>query len=360
MSFQITSAADFEQRVLKATKPVLVDFFAEWCGPCKGLAPTIDKIATERADTLAVAKVDVDQLKDLAEEYKIRSMPTLMVFNQGKIVGVMIGAKPKGFLDKWIDDSVAANKEVKVRSALDGKAKLADSISLVKGATQLLKVLSGVTVGICASAVTGGVIVAATATLPLVSLLGATTAVFGLYRGYLATGLLSKADKVAKSFLKRIDEFDAAAGTADDLKTFQKNIAKDLHMAKKDVHNGVPKWMRAPVTQLGQAVLTFGTGIALWPVGGFIPVTLSLFMGISGAFEVVGSIEKVIKQGPFAKDKAAPVATTATPAENKAPEPASKLIDLAAKSDFKNAANTNAPVVAEAKPTADVKPPKVG
>lgn len=92
---EITITNDnFESEVLKSDKPVLVDFFATWCGPCKMLMPTIDEIANERTD-IKVGKVDVDENMELAKEYKVFSVPTLLAFKDGKLLKQMVGVQSK-------------------------------------------------------------------------------------------------------------------------------------------------------------------------------------------------------------------------------------------------------------------------
>ncbi len=92
---QVISTQEFESKVINAQGPVLVDFFATWCGPCKMLAPVLDEVSAEVAGKAQVYKVDVDQSADLANRYGIRSVPTLMVFEGGKPVRTAMGAQPK-------------------------------------------------------------------------------------------------------------------------------------------------------------------------------------------------------------------------------------------------------------------------
>ena len=92
---EIISSAEFQSKVLQATEPVLVDFFATWCGPCKMLAPTLDAVAAEVAGRAKVYKVDVDQSPDVAAMYGVMSVPTLILFKGGQPVKQMVGAQPK-------------------------------------------------------------------------------------------------------------------------------------------------------------------------------------------------------------------------------------------------------------------------
>lgn len=108
MSAPITlTAQNFEQEVVQSDVPVLVDFFATWCGPCRALSPTVDAIADERAGKLKVCKCDIDQQPDLANRFGVMSVPTLILFKGGKGVETLVGAQPKSRLLAAIDQHLA-------------------------------------------------------------------------------------------------------------------------------------------------------------------------------------------------------------------------------------------------------------
>ncbi|HEV2604838.1 MAG TPA: thioredoxin TrxA [Microvirga sp.] len=96
----------FEQDVLKATTPVVVDFWAEWCGPCRMIGPALEEISNEMQGKVTIAKVNVDENPGIASQLGIRSIPTLMLFKDGKLAGQKVGAAPKGDLSRWIQGVV--------------------------------------------------------------------------------------------------------------------------------------------------------------------------------------------------------------------------------------------------------------
>tara|TARA_B110000977_G_C10967129_1_gene450865 strand:+ start:286 stop:633 length:348 start_codon:yes stop_codon:yes gene_type:complete len=102
MALEITSA-NFEETVLKSDKPVLVDFWAEWCGPCRMVGPIVDELHTEYEGKAVVGKVNVDDQQEIAAQYGIRNIPTILFFKNGEIVDKNVGVAPKADLAKKID-----------------------------------------------------------------------------------------------------------------------------------------------------------------------------------------------------------------------------------------------------------------
>ena len=102
------SDEQFDEQVLKSSEPVLVDFWAEWCGPCKMIAPILDELATSYAGKLKVAKINIDHNQKTPRNYNVRGIPTLMIFKNGKVEATQIGAVSKNQLTQLIDKTLAA------------------------------------------------------------------------------------------------------------------------------------------------------------------------------------------------------------------------------------------------------------
>ena len=95
---------EFEQTVLNADGPVLVDFWAEWCGPCKQIAPALDELSDEYAGKISIIKINIDENPETPGKYGVRGIPTLMIFNKGELVATKVGAAPKSAIKSWIDE----------------------------------------------------------------------------------------------------------------------------------------------------------------------------------------------------------------------------------------------------------------
>ncbi len=101
-----TTDQNFATEVLQSSTPVLVDFWAPWCGPCRQLAPIVDEIAKETEGKLAVFKCNIDENPEMPSKFGVRSIPTLMIFKDGKLLDTKIGSLPKSALHEWIKDNL--------------------------------------------------------------------------------------------------------------------------------------------------------------------------------------------------------------------------------------------------------------
>ena len=105
MATTTVTDSSFESDVLRSNKPVIVDFWAEWCGPCKQIGPSLEEISDERSDVI-IAKINIDENPDAPTRYGVRGIPTMMMFKDGELYATKVGALPKSKINEWIDSAL--------------------------------------------------------------------------------------------------------------------------------------------------------------------------------------------------------------------------------------------------------------
>ncbi|MDA9930154.1 thioredoxin [Alphaproteobacteria bacterium] len=107
MATSKTTDGDFSTDVLQADKPVLVDFWAEWCGPCKAIGPALEEISETSGEAISIVKLNIDENPLTPQQYNVRGIPTLLIFKNGEVIAEKIGALPKSQLEAWITSTIS-------------------------------------------------------------------------------------------------------------------------------------------------------------------------------------------------------------------------------------------------------------
>ncbi len=248
MTKAVTSQT-FEQEVLKSDKPVLVDFWAPWCGPCVALSPTLEELSKDKADSLNVVKVNVDENKDIAEKYGIQGIPALLMFKEGKVVDQIVGGRKKSDLYAWADQA-AAKEATAGKTAEEAKAasvetnKRAEEDMIKKLAKPVSYIVSGPLIASQALTIAGGAIV--------------MTAVPGVGPAVLGAGAIAASVRRIYDVVKVTSHImSGKAKTEEDIVKLKQDAKEQ---AKRPLMQAVN--LAASATVLGAGICLFGVAAA--------------------------------------------------------------------------------------------------
>lgn len=265
MSIIKTTTANFEKDVLQSDKPVLLDFSAEWCGPCKALEPTLEKIAASR-DDITIVKLDVDESKDIAQKYNVRSMPTLMIFNQGQPVSRFSGVRSENNLNAWINENKDNTEltEAEPKDEITGKDIVSDeALDKIKSKRSVFGFIKSNLVNI--GVIGGGIALTTVAATPVAMALGIAAVATGAHSVY-------KSTKTGNFFMKIMKQVNKS-----DKDGLEKSLDKALGFNPYTFFTRT--FVKGLVTAAaGIGLVTASGGLALGLLGGAVAL-----YGIAGA-----------------------------------------------------------------------------
>lgn len=309
-------ADNFEEEVLKSDKPVLVDFWAPWCGPCRTMAPIVESLSKDRADTMKVVKLNVDEHKSISDQYGVKGIPAFLMFKEGKVVDSLIGAKKKQDFFDWADKAAAVPAEngktaAETKVDIAAREKAAEEAMEEKLTKLLAKPLGIGAAGFAAVnhalTIAGGVLVAAMVPGVLPLALGGIAVAAGLYR-------------MGETFMKA---FDVMKNPEEAVKKQKADMAARAKWSPAKKLLAAAGKMALGVGVLGAGIYLFGIATAAAGVAatvGGVLLGAKMVLGGTGSIAVHGASMGITTLSAMLKDdKKKPSAEPAPKPEGSAP-----------------------------------------
>lgn len=333
----------FEQDVLRADKPVLVDFYADWCAPCKAMTPVLDAYAAQKADTLKTVKVNVETATAVKSLYNIRSLPTLIVFKNGAPIAQTSGAKNPTQLNFFVESALSQpdGKTLNLDAATKSKDKEEEQeVRRIGGRTVKASALVQIATGL-GEVLGGGILAAASG-----GLMAIPCAALCAHGGVQMTGAI-KAYQQADAIIEA--GIQAANNTPNDT-IEQKKARQDAFNKKWNAHFG-PAFLQSKTAKLAVAGLQMFAGIALlcvFPAGAIAGlagglIALGGFSGVKEVGDFIGKLGQPKKQTQASDTTPTHERNCKAGAPDMAPKPASSLSDKAIGAAFDDVAQKSAP-----------------
>jgi thioredoxin 1 len=334
----------FEKEVLQSDKPVLVDFYADWCGPCKSMASPLAAFAAQKADKFKTVKVDVEQSKALVSKYNIRALPTLMVFRNGVPVAQAAGAKNAAQLNFFTESALGQPEGAKIDPEAQTRqrdAQEAEKLRVVGTKTIRFFAAASFVTGLV-EVVAGSILIAASG--GAAGVLGGALIAHGALEMTTAPKVYQNAEKVIEAGIQAENNIEG--------ETIAQKKARQAAFAKQWDRQTGPAFLATKPAKLAVGVLRFAAGAALFPVfpAGILHGLACGFMALGGldvfreARSAVDALAHKIKPAPkAAAAEEAQDETAAKARPDTAPQPRSTLSDKTAASDFSASAQKEPP-----------------